>query len=119
MDLEKKVEKNTRPIGTLENAIGLLISLADSHTDQIEKMLFGFDELRASRKETEERIKMLVDAQIRSADAAKRLDKKMALSTQNLDARIAKSQEKLNEKMAELADVVKFAHERIDRIEQN
>ncbi len=136
MDLEKKVNKNTKRIGTMEHAIQLLVKLADSHTDQIEKMLFGIDELRASQKETQEKINMLVDAQIRNEDRAAKLDKKMKIAQKKSDlqmtelaeaskfrdqkmAELAEASKFRDQKMAELADVVKFAHQRINKIEKN
>ncbi|MDQ3633019.1 MAG: hypothetical protein ACR2MD_01990 [Aridibacter sp.] len=110
MDLEKKVNKNEKRIETVEQAIQLLSQLTISHTDEIERMLFGIDEtkgsiielrnsikeLRESQKDTQEKLNALIDAQIRGED----------------------SMQELKNEMKDLAKVVKLAHQRIDKIEQ-
>ncbi len=93
--LEKRVQKNEKKIGSIEDAIILLTQLAGSHDERLVKSVFDMDELRAVQRETQDKMNALIDAQIRGEDQTRELDKKMA----------------------ELAEVVKFAHERIDKIE--
>lgn len=89
MKLEERVEKNERRLKTVEEAVVLLTALADSHTDQLEQIIFGINELRAAQRDTNEKINILIDAQIRT-----------------------------DEKMTELAEAVEFAHQLIDKIEE-
>lgn len=97
MKLEDKVNKNERRIKTVEEAIVLLTELTTSHSDRLEKSVFDMDELRAAQRQTDEKMNMLIDAQIKTEDGM----------------------QKLEEKMRELADITKHAHLRIDKIEEN
>ncbi len=80
MDLEKRVDTNTNDIQKMNDVLRQLIELSGSHTEQIEKMLFGIDEskgnireLRESQKETQEKLNALIDAQIRGEDQMREL----------------------------------------------
>lgn len=96
MDLEKQVENNTMNIQKMNDVLRQLIQLSGSHTEQIEKMLFGIDELRGANKEMQEKVDMLIDAQIRNEDSTR----------------------ELKDEMKSLAKIVGNAHQRINKIEQ-
>ncbi|MEZ5343929.1 MAG: hypothetical protein R2681_00095 [Pyrinomonadaceae bacterium] len=129
MDLERRVTKNTRNIKTIGEAIQLLTVLTSSHTDQLERTLFGIDELRGSvlelrggiselrgsvselrgsvsdlrdgQREMQEKMNALIDAQIRNEDEFQRFRKET------------------QENFSEMAKSMTAANLRIERLEQN
>lgn len=111
MKLEDRVDRAERKIKTVEEAIVILTELNIQHSSLLEKLVFDTEELKVGhrelqegqrelqegQREMQEKINILIDAQIRTEDQAKITD----------------------QKIADLADVVKFAHQRIDKIEGN
>ena len=111
MKLEDRVGNAERKIKNVEEAIIILTGLNIQHSSLLETLVFDTEELKAGHRELQEgqrelqegqrdmqeKINILIDSQIRTEDQAKITDKKMA----------------------ELADVVKLAHQRIDKIEEN
>lgn len=118
MKLEDRVGNAERKIKNVEEAIVILTELNIQHSSLLEKLVFDTEELKAGhrelqegqrelqegQREMQEKINILIDAQIKTEDKAQQTDEKMQI---------------LEQKMAELADVVKFAHQRIDKIEEN
>jgi hypothetical protein len=111
MKLEDRVDRTERKIKTVEKAIIILTELNVQHSSLLEKIVFDTEELKAGQRELQEgnrelqeKINILIDAQIRTEDKSQQTDEKMQI---------------LEQKMAELADVVKLAHQRIDKIEEN
>ena len=89
MKLEDRVERTEKRVKTVEDAVVLLTVLTDSHDDRLERFLFGLEELKTGQREMQEKINILIDSQIRSED-----------------------------KMAEMAEAIKSAHNKIDKIEE-
>jgi chromosome segregation ATPase len=129
MKLEERVEKNERRLKTVEDAIILLTKLGDSHTDQLEQIIFGIDELRAAQSETSERVNMLIDAQIRTDDEIKEIKAiqresgeriKVLIEAQiRTEEKMQETEEKIQRMEAAITDLtgaVKFAHQKIDKI---
>lgn len=104
MKLEERLGSAERRIKNVEEAIVVLTELNVKHSELLEKLVFDTEELKAGQRELQEgqremqeKINILIDAQIRTEDQAKITDKKMA----------------------EMADAVRSAHQRIDKIEEN
>lgn len=95
MKSEERIEKVEKRVRTVEEAIVLLTQLSNSGAERMEKFLFGLEELRfnveelrAGQHDTQEKINMLIDAQMRTEDQVR-----------------------------EVSALVKAAHERIDKID--
>ncbi|MDQ3133074.1 MAG: hypothetical protein M3Q99_20270 [Acidobacteriota bacterium] len=88
MSIEERVSKSERKIETVEDAIKLLSKLIANHDERL------YDSLKG-REDLNEKITMLIDAQIRNEDAI----------------------QKVNQHIDKLAELVAKSHQRLDRLE--
>ena len=88
MRIEERVSKSERKIETVEDAIKLLSKLIANHDERL------YDSLKG-REDLNEKITMLIDAQIRNEDAI----------------------QKVNQHIDKLAELVAKSHQRLDRLE--
>lgn len=95
MSIGQRLNKSERRIKTLEDALVWLTALGDSHNEQLEKFLFSLTEMKANQTNPEEKLNALIDAQIGSEERIQNLENKML----------------------DLADYVKLAHQRIAVLE--
>ncbi len=89
MNVDERISKVERRVSTVEEAIQLLSQLIASHDERL------FDSLKKD-EDLNEKITMLVDAQIRNEDKI----------------------QDINSALDKLTDLVKTAHSRIDRLEK-
>ncbi len=95
MSIEERVSKPERKIETVEDAIKLLSKLIANHDERL------YDSLKG-RENLDEKITMLIDAQIRNEDAIQKVNQHI---------------EKVNQHIDKLADLVNKSHQRLDRLE--
>ena len=78
MSIEERVSKSEGKIETVEDAIKLLSKLIANHDERL------YDSLKG-REELDEKITMLIDAQIRNENAIQKLTELVNKSHQRLD----------------------------------
>ena len=124
MSIENRLTKTESRIKTLEDALVFLTALGDSHNDQLEAFLFSLEELKANQQNTDEKLNALIDAQIVTEDKMQELQafqKKTEAGMQELREVHKKTEagmSSLQSTMQDLAEYIKLAHQRIDKIEK-
>lgn len=117
MESNNRIEKVEKRVQTVEEAIILLKELTISHDDRLESFLFGLEELRAGQKETNEKINMLIDAQMRTENNIGELRASQKETDEKINMLID-AQMRTEDKISKLGDAVLSAHQRIDKIEE-
>ena len=107
MNLETQVEANTNDISRLNEIVVKLIQLSASHSERLEKILFGLDqakgeiiELREAQKNTDEKLNALIDAQIRNEEKFQ----EFRIETQKSLDKMSKAIFEVNEKVDRLEE---------------
>lgn len=96
MNVDERVSKVERRVSTVEEAIQLLSHLVASHDDRL------FDSLKKD-EDLNEKITMLIDAQIRNED-----------KIQDINSAL----DNVNSALDKLTDLVKVAHSRLNQLEK-
>lgn len=114
----ERIEKAERRIKTVEDAVILLTALTDSHNDQLENFLFGLDELKANQKNSDDKINMLIDAQITTEDKLQRFEAEMKVFREESEKANKSLREELRTIAKDLAESIKTVNQRVERIER-
>ena len=80
----------------LEESFVMLVALARSHEERIDRANEGIDQLRVAQASSEQKIAALADAQIRGEDAMKELRNALADAHTRTEAALATLTEKVN-----------------------